>query len=60
MSAPQAAFPYPDPRSDMILRALGLVAGVMVVLVALPLAIPVFAARFTRDRIATKTRFWVL
>lgn len=60
MSAPQAASPSPDPLSDMILRAVGLVAGVLVVLVALPLAIPVLVARFTRDGIATKTRFWVV
>src|SRR5690606_8873949 len=49
-----------DPLSDMVAKLISILGGVLLVLVALPLLIPVIVSRVAREGIATKTRFWVV
>ena len=49
-----------DPVGDGVARMVGALFGVLVVLIALPLVVPLTARRIAGDSVATKTRFWIV
>jgi hypothetical protein len=49
-----------DPVGDGVARIVGALMGSLVVLIALPLVVPLIARRIAGDRVATKTRFWIV